>query len=136
MSRLFKKILKKLFKSSFTYKHLKKEVLRMVKQHTADTVSIVFPPKYEAVCEAFTNKLKDDLKDLNLKIDGHVNDLIETDEVIVMVKNNSLQPEFVYAPYLPPYVAPLDKKVETSTDLLLKRLRRAYGIKEPENENS
>jgi hypothetical protein len=136
MSRLFKKILKKLFKSSFTYKHLKKEVLGMVKRHTADTVSIVFPPKYEAVCEAFTNKLKDDLKDLNLKIDGHVNDLIETDEVIVMVKNNSIQPEFVYAPYAPTYVSSPDKKIETTSDLFLKRLSREFGIKESENENS
>lgn len=108
----------------------------MVKQHTADTVIIVFPPKYETVCEAYTTKLKDDLKDINLEIDGHVNDLVKTDEVIVMVKNNSIQPEFVYSPYVPTYVSPPDKKIETTSDLLLKRLRREYGIKETENENS
>ena len=130
------KLFKKLFKRFFTYKRLKKDVLEMVKRHTADTVVIVFPPKYETACEAYTTKLKDDLKDLNLKIDSHVNNLIETDEVIVMVKNNSIQPEFVYAPYLPLYVAPLDKEIETTTDLFLKRLRKQYGIKEPENENS
>lgn len=132
MLRLFKRILKR----SFNYKRLKKDVLRMVKQHTADTVIIVFPPKYETVCEAYTTKLKDDLKDLNLKIDGHVNDLIKTDEAIVMVKDNSVYPEFVHAPYLPVYVPPLDKKIETTSDLLLKRLRREFGIKETENENS
>lgn len=136
MIKLFRKLFKKIFKGSFNYKHLKKEVIGLVKRHNADTVIIVFPPKYKTVCEAYTTKLKDDLGDLNLKIDGHVNDLVETDKAIVMVKNNSLQPEFVYAPYLPPYVAPLDKKIETSSDLLLKRLRRTYGIKEPENENS
>lgn len=130
------KLFKKLFKRSFNYKYLKKEVLRMVKQHTANTVIIVFPPKYETVCEAYTTKLKDDLKDLNLKIDGHVNDLIKTDEVIVMVKDDSVYPEFVYAPYLPLYVAPLNKNVETTTDLLLKRLGKMYGVKEIENENS
>lgn len=132
MFRLFKKILKR----SFNYKRLKKDVLRMVKQHTADTVIIVFPPKYETVCEAYTTKLKDDLKDINLEIDGHVNDLVKTDEVIVMVKNNSIQPEFVYSPYVPTYVSPPDKKIETTSDLLLKCLRREYGIKETENENS
>ena len=107
----------------------------MVKQHTADTVVIIFPPKYKTACEVYTTKLKDDLKDLNLKIDGHVDDLIKTDEAIIMVKNNSLQPEFVYAPYLP-HVQPLDKKIETTSDLVLKRLRREFGIKETENENS
>lgn len=132
MFRLFKKILKR----SFNYKRLKKEVLGLVKRHTADTVIIVFPPKYETVCEAYTTKIKDELKELNLEIDGHVNDLVKTDEVIVMVKNNSIQPEFVYAPYVPTYVLPPDKKIETTSDLFLKRLRREYGIKETENENS
>lgn len=132
MFRLFKKILKR----SFNYKRLKKEVLGLVKRHTADTVIIVFPPKYETVCEAYTTKIKDELKELNLEIDGHVNDLVKTDEVIVMVKNNSIQPEFVYAPYVPTYVSPPDKKIETTSDLLLKRLRREFGIKETENENS
>ena len=108
----------------------------MVKRHTADTVIIIFPPEYETACEAYITKLKDDLKDLNLKIDGHVDNLTKTDEVIVMVKNNSLPPEFVYAPYLPVYVSPLDNKVETTTDLFLKHLRREYGIKETKNENS
>jgi hypothetical protein len=130
------KLFKKLFKSSFTYKHLKKEVLELVKRHTADTVIIVFPPKYKTVCEAYTTQIKDDLKELNLEIDGHVNDLVKTDEVIVMVKNNSIQPEFVYAPYAPTYVSSPDKKIETTSDLFLKRLRREFGIKETENENS
>jgi hypothetical protein len=129
------KLFKKLFKSSFTYKHLKKEVLELVKRHTADTVIIVFPPKYKTVCEAYTTQIKDDLKELNLEIDGHVNDLVKTDEVIVMVKNNSIQPEFVYAPYAPTYVSSPDKKIETTSDLFLKRLRREFGIKETENEN-
>lgn len=128
--------LKRIFRRSFNYKHLKKEVLGLVKRHTADTVVIVFPPKYKTVCEAYTTKIKDDLKELNLKIDGHVNDLVKTDEVIVMVKNNSIQPEFVYAPFVPTYVSSPDKKIETTSDLFLKRLRRYYGIKETENENS
>lgn len=128
--------LKKVFRRSFNYKHLKKEVLRLIKRHTADTVVIIFPPKYKAECEAYTTKLKGDLKDLNLKIDGHVDDLIKTDEAIVMVKNNSLHPEFVYTPFLPPYVSLLDKKIETTSDLILKRLRREFGIKETKNENS
>lgn len=128
--------LKRIFRRSFNYKHLKKEVLGLVKRHTADTVVIVFPPKYKTVCEAYITKIKDDLKELNLKIDGHVNDLVKTDEVIVMVKNNSIQPEFVYAPYCLTYVSSPDKKIETTSDLFLKRLRGYYGIKETENENS
>lgn len=127
--------LKRTFRRSFYYKRLKKEVLGLVKRHTANTVVIVFPPKYETVCKAYTTKLKDDLKYLNLEIDGHVKDLIKTDEVIVMVKNNSVHPEFVYTPYVPTYTSSPDKKIETTSDLILKRLRREYGIKETENEN-